>query len=75
MQVHKSNPQPSRKRQIKVYYQYSPRAHNHWVQVPRIHLSGKWLERVEFYIGNTLSVYARKDLLIIKKGGAKTIVL
>ena len=48
-------------RQLKIYSQYRDKG-----EVPQLRLSGKWMERLGFRVGDQVSITTRDQLLIIE---------
>lgn len=55
----------SSERKAKLHYKSSERL-CHWIKVPWLNLSGLWLQRAGFEIGDSISIAIEERKLIIK---------
>lgn len=58
----------------KVGYQYSKRTYRTEVLVPKIMLTGKWIEALGINIGDAILVEQSKNSILIKKIGWNSLV-
>ena len=66
--------QPSGKRPLKVYYKCTFTARG-YIKIPEIRLVGKWLEKIGFKCGQTITVIESENrMLIINKKGRKVVL-
>lgn len=59
----------SQQRQVKLHEKHSPRAYGQCRVVPWLTLSGVWLEKAGFRIGDVMAVTVSKDEIIVKRVG------
>jgi len=55
-------------KKVKLHYKSVPRLH-HYERVPWLNLSGRWLEKAGFHIGDVIAVSVSKNTLTVKKVG------
>lgn len=62
------------KRTLKVYQKFSPRCNNKFIELPEIRLFGKWVKKLGFECGNSITIFNEENLIIIKKASSPLIV-